>query len=139
MRGERGRVQIEIQLSPEREPLVQTLNLTSVPEPPPELVVVAGLVRAAIDTPTPAWPAAIPLADSVDTTLLHRALLAASARFAPIERQSVVAGDGVTKASFRFSGIRGSFELRMTRDPGTAHLTRVVLVPMNLEPPTLAD
>jgi CubicO group peptidase (beta-lactamase class C family) len=139
MRGERGRVQIEIQLSPEREPRVQTLNLTSVPEPPRELTTAAALIRAAIDTPTPAWPSAIPLTDTVDAALLHRALLAAAARFAPIERQAIVAGDGVKAASFRFSGSRGSFDLRMTRDPKDGRLTRVVLVPMNLEPPTLAD
>jgi hypothetical protein len=93
----------------------------------------------ALEAPTPAWPAAIPLADTVDGSLLHRALLAASARFAPIERQVVVAGDGVKTASFRFSGARGAFELRITRDPASGRLTRVVLVPMNLEPPTLAD
>ncbi|HKB28050.1 MAG TPA: serine hydrolase domain-containing protein [Candidatus Limnocylindrales bacterium] len=139
MRGERGRVQIEIQLSPEREPRVQTLNLTSVPEPPAALVEAATLVRAALDDVAPAWPSTIALADTVDRALLHRSVLAAAARFAPIERQEVVAGDGVKTASFRFSGARGKFELRMTLDPGTARLTRVVLVPMNLEPPTLAD
>ena len=139
MRGERGRVQLEIQLSPEREPRVQTLNVTSVPEPPPELADAATLVRAALDDPAPAWPAAVMLGDTVNPVAVRRALLAASARFAPIERTAVVAGDGVKAASFRFSGARGAFELRMTRDPETGRLSRVVLVPMNLEPPTFAD
>jgi CubicO group peptidase (beta-lactamase class C family) len=139
MRGERGRVQIEIQLSPEREPRVQTLNLTSVPEPPAALVEAAMLVRAALDDPAPVWPATIALEATVDATALRRALLAAAARFAPIERSVVVAGDGTKTGSFRFSGARGAFELRMTRDQDTGRLTRVVFVPKNLEPPTLAD
>ena len=139
MRGERGRVQIEIQLSPEPEPKVQTLNLTSVPEPPPELADAAALVRAALDAAAPAWPASIALDDAVDPVALRRALMAAAARFAPIERTAVVGGDGAKSASFRFTGSRGAFELRMTRDPETGRLTRAVLVPTNLEPPVLAD
>jgi CubicO group peptidase (beta-lactamase class C family) len=139
MRGERGRVQIEIQLSPEGEPRVQTLNLTSVPEPAPELASAAALVQAALETPSPLWPATLPLAAEVDQVALRRALLAAAARFTPIERTAVVAGDGAKTASFRFSGARGAFELRLTRDPDSGDLTRVVLVPMNLEPPALAD
>ena len=139
MLGERGRVQIEIQLSPEREPRVQTLNLTSVPEPSPELAAAADLVRAAIDSPAPTWPAAVPLGDTVDAALLQRALMAAAARYAPIERAAVVGGDGTKTASVRFASSRGAFELRMTRDPWMGRLTRVVLVPTNLEPPNLAD
>jgi hypothetical protein len=139
MRGERGRVQIEIQLSPEREPRVQTLNLTSVPEPPQELSDAAALVRETLDDAAPSWPATLRLSDAVDPAGVRRALMAAAARYAPIERTAVVAGDGAKTASFRCSGARGAFELRLTRDPATGAFTRVVFVPVNLEPPTLAD
>ena len=41
MRGERGRVKVELLLDPERRPRVQALKLTSVPEPPAALAAFA--------------------------------------------------------------------------------------------------
>ena len=41
LRGERGRVRVEILMSPERPPRVQGLTITSVPEPPPQLADIA--------------------------------------------------------------------------------------------------
>ena len=36
MRGERGRLKVEIELTPQRPPLIQTLELTAVPDTPPQ-------------------------------------------------------------------------------------------------------
>jgi hypothetical protein len=85
------------------------------------------------------FPGSVALADEVDRSALRRAFLATAARFAPIDRSSVVAGDGEETASFRLVGDRGAVELRLTRNQETNRLTKVVFVPVNLEPPYLAD
>ena len=57
LRGERGRVRVEILMSPERPPRVQGLTIISVPEPPPQLADIARRLAASLGTPGPAWPA----------------------------------------------------------------------------------
>ena len=144
MAGELGRVQVEIQLSPEREPRVQSLNLTSVPEPSAALAATAAPIVEALrrgweGEAMPTWPASVALADEVDPAPVRRAFAAAAARFSPIGRATVVGGDGKRTASYRLSGERGAFELRVTWDPDAGRATRIVFVPVNLEPPILAD
>jgi len=68
LRGSGGRLRIEIALTPEARPRVQTLDLRFVAHPSPRLAAaVAGIVAGLSATP-PAWPAAVALADGVDVT-----------------------------------------------------------------------
>jgi len=138
LRGERGRVKVEIQLTPELPPRVQTFTVRSVPEPPKALADAAeqivGAVAAA-DGGAPAWPDEVRLGPKVDQAKLARALRAAEARFGPIRLGKVVAGDGERTATFRVACARGSLDLALERDPGDGVLTSVALVPSTLEPP----
>lgn len=67
---ERGRLDLELKLSPEAAPRVQWLTVTPVPHAPERLVAIAREMVAA----APELPAGVPLADDVDTETLCRAL-----------------------------------------------------------------
>jgi CubicO group peptidase (beta-lactamase class C family) len=142
MRGERGRVKVEIQLSPEKGPLVQTLNLTSVPEPSPELrraaeEIVAALVAS--DGGSPRWPESLPIGPDVDRAALDRACRATEARFGAVKLGPPIAGDGVRTATFRLECARGKVDLRLERNPEDGLLTAVGLVPVPFAAPLFAD
>jgi len=142
MRGERGRVKVEIQLSPEKEPLVQTLNLTSVPEPTPELKAAAEQIVAALagsDGGSPRWPKALALGPDVDRDALDRACRATEARFGTVRLGPPIAGDGVKTATFRLECARGKVDLRLERNPEDGVLTAVGLVPVPFAAPLYAD
>jgi hypothetical protein len=141
MRGERGRVKVEIQLSPEKVPLVQTLNLTSVPEPTQELQraaeqVVAALARS--DGASPRWPASLAVGPDVDREALDRACRATEARFGSVKLGPPIAGDGVKTATFRLECARGKVDLRLERNPEDGVLTAVALVPVPFAAPLFA-
>jgi len=142
MRGERGRVKVEIQLSPEKEPLVQTLNLTSVPEPTPELQRAAEQIVAALagsDGSSPRWPESLAVGPDVDRDALDRACRATEARFGTVRLGLPIAGDGVKTATFRLECARGKVDLRLERNPEDGVLTAVGLVPVPFAAPLFAD
>lgn len=136
LRGERGRVKVEILLSPELPPLVQSLNVTSVPEPPPPLRAAAERLVAALssDGSAPKWPCDLDLAPSVDASALGRALRAAEARYGSVRLGPVVAGDGIGAATFRLECSRSAMELGLERDALTGALTSVKLTPVRMAP-----
>jgi CubicO group peptidase (beta-lactamase class C family) len=137
LRGERGRVKAEIVLSPELPPRVQTLSLTSVPEPPPELRAAAERLVAALDVAdgsAPVWPAELALDASLDPSMLARSLRATEARFGTVRLGRVVAGDGERQATFRLDCTMGHIDLELERDPASGRLTRVRLRPERLAP-----
>ena len=139
MKGQRGRVRMEILLDPERPPRVQGLTFTSVPEPPERLTAFATQLAGLLATPAPAWPEEIPLAASVDRATIERGLRAAEALFGPVEIGPVVAGDGERTATWRVSGERGHLTLELAVEAADGPLTKVALVPEALEPPVYAD
>jgi CubicO group peptidase (beta-lactamase class C family) len=138
LRGERGRVKAEVLLSPELPPLVQTLNLTSVPEPPEPLRAtaarVADVLAADGSDAAPAWPTDLPLAPSIDAAALARAMRAAEARFGTVKLGPAIAGDGLRAATFRLECSRGSLDLALERDDETGALTSVKLTPIRMAP-----
>ena len=134
-----GRVRVEIRLSPEAPPRVQTLNVLSVPQPADALAEIAGLVVAAINASQPALPASLDLASAIDATAVDHALRIAGARYAPITLGPAVAGDGAASATWRLKGSRGELELSVSRDAATGQVTTLALRP-RLEPsPQHAD
>jgi hypothetical protein len=137
LRGERGRVRVEILLSPELPPRVQTLSLTSVPEPPRKLRAAADRIVAALevaDGAAPVWPDELALDPSLDAADLGRALRATEARFGTVRIASVIAGDGERQATFRLECTRGHLDLEIERDPASGRLTKVRLRPERLGP-----
>jgi hypothetical protein len=134
-----GRVRVEIRLSPEAPPRVQTFNVVSVPEPAGPLAEIAGLVVAAVNAPEPVVPASLDLGSAVDPTGLVQALRIAGARYAPITLGPAVAGDGAASATWRLTGDRGALELSASRDAETGQVTALTLRPRQEPPPEHAD
>lgn len=138
-----GRVRVEILLSPRVAPLLQVLNLTSVPEPSPALRTAAERIVEAIQPPAagrPAsidWPAGLAVGSSVDLEPVVRSMRAAEARFAPLRLGPAIGGDGEEKATFRLTGERGQLDLSLALDPDDGCLTSVILAPIRLVPPEL--
>ena len=137
--GDRGgRVRVEIQMSPERPPRVQWLELTSVPDPPPRLARLAERVVAILVEPDPVWPSDIGLGDLVDRDRLGRELAATAALFGPLGLGPAIAGDGRASASWCLGGSRGAVTLSLSIDPEGA-VTVASLVPAGLTSPVEAD
>jgi hypothetical protein len=139
--GERGgRVRVEILLSPEAEPKVQTLSVTSVPEPPAELRGAAEAIAGALATPgaqpmSITWPAGVTTTKDVDLEHVLRAMRATEARYGPVRLGACTAGDGETKATFRLESDRGLLDLALEREADGKALTSISIVPARLEAP----
>ena len=133
--GERGRVQIEILLSPERPPRVQQFEMTSVPEPPDALVAIAERVAALLAWPGPSWPDDLALAGAIDRSSLDRELRAAEALFGPVALGPVMSGNGGTEAAWRLRGERGDVTLSVEIDPADGTVHAVSLIPVTLASP----
>jgi CubicO group peptidase (beta-lactamase class C family) len=140
LRGARGgRVRVEILLTPEASPRVQTFAITSVPEPPDALAHVAAELVATINAfaePGRAdWPEGVAVGPDVDLAAVRRQLRAAEARFGPVELGPAIDGDGEGKATYRLNGARGHLELALTYDAGAGCVAAISLVPVKLLPP----
>lgn len=141
MAGERGRVRVEILLTPELPPRVQTFAVTSVPEPPAPLQLAASRIVAALahadGRPAIDWPPDVPIGAGFDLDAARRALGATAARFAPIWLGPAIAGDGERKATFRINSDRGNLDLALVLDPELGCVTSVSIVPVRKVPPEL--
>ncbi len=142
LRGDRGRVRLEILLNPERPPRVQKLAIQSVPEPSPDLTAIAERVVAELAGPGAAWPPDVDLTETLDRTALDRTVRAAEASWGPVTLGPVVAGDGRTTARWRLPGPHGDLELEIALDTdGEAvidRVARVVLTPRPIHLPITA-
>ncbi|MCI0584967.1 MAG: beta-lactamase family protein [Chloroflexi bacterium] len=137
-----GRVRVDIRLSPEARPRVQTLALTVVHEPSAALVAAATAVVAAANAGDPAIPDALELGPAVDPVALARVLRIVAARYAPLELGPAVRGDGTTTATWRVRGRRDDravLNLEIERDDATGNVTRLTLVPRPPAMPAHAD
>ena len=67
MRGERGAVQAEIRLTPERRPRVQSLVLAVPPAPDSALAQILASLVSLLNDGTGGWPASLPVSATVDT------------------------------------------------------------------------
>jgi len=142
LRGERGRVRIEMILDPESPPRVQWLEVTSVPEPSPRLAGIAARLVALIAARGATWPDGVELAAAVDRPAVERALRAAEAGFAPVELGPVLEGDGEKTATWRLvSGRDGQRRLRLELavEGPDGPVTKVAIRPETLEPPAEQD
>jgi CubicO group peptidase (beta-lactamase class C family) len=139
MVGERGRVKVEILLSPERPPRVQALTLMSVPDPSPALAAIADRLAALLGTPGPSWPSDVPLAASADRPAIERGLRAAEARFGPVALGLPTAGDGEKSASWRLSGDRGDLTLAIELDAPGGAVEKATFIPASMAAPVLDD
>ena len=141
--GERGRVRVEILLSPELPPRLQTFAVTSVPEPPEAVRAAAARIVAALDAPVGRgpiaidWPADLPVGEDFDVGAAVRAMRATEARLAPVSLGPPSAGDGESKATFRLDSPRGRGELVLELDAKRGCVSSLSLVPAKLVSPDL--
>ena len=106
LRGPGGRVRVDIRLTPQRPPLVQTLVVTAVPAPSAALRRAVAAVRWALNSALPQIPPLLALAPEVDRTALTRLLQAGAAWAGHVEEAEVLGGDGLTETTVRFAGRR---------------------------------
>jgi hypothetical protein len=142
LRGDRGRVRVDILLSPEMPPKIQTFSLTSVPEPPEQLRRAAERLVATLGAPATGpvaidWPNELAVSANVDVGQVVRSMRATEARFAPLSIGQVVESDGEKKATFRLAGPRGRDDLALTLDPEAGCLDAVSLTPVRHAPPVI--
>jgi hypothetical protein len=140
LRGERGRVRVDMILDPETPPRVQWLEVASVPEPSPELAAMAARIVELLAAPGAAWPDDLELAEQVDRAAVERAVRAAEAGFGPVELGQVLESDGEKSATWSLLGDRGGkLRLELATEGRSGPLTKVVLRPVTLEPPVEPD
>ena len=102
--GDRGAAQVEIRLSPERDPLVQSLILAVPPAAGSPLRLLLDQIIALMNDGTAAWPASVPAAPALDRTLLMRRLRAAAAWAGTCRAGAFRAGDGETSVTAELDG-----------------------------------
>ena len=114
MQGPGGRVRLDILLTPQRPPRVQTLIVTPAPQPSARLLEVAELVVAELARPCPQWPPGVATSRGVDPATLARLLQVAAAWAGACDIVAVTGGDGGDVAIFRLAGERGELGLTLT-------------------------
>jgi hypothetical protein len=102
---------VQIRLTPQVPPLVQSLILTPVPDPAPRLRELAAAVVAGINAEPPGWPADLPVPDGCDPPSLTRLVRMAAGWAGPCSVGEVLAGDGEREATVRLSGTRAGLIL----------------------------
>lgn len=129
LRGRRGRVRVEIRLTPERPPRVQTLAVTAVPDPAPRHRRIADRVAELLGHPDPRWPGDLPLAPPLTPADLERQLQVGGAWAGASVVEGAIAGDGRRESTFRLDGGRLALQLTLTADPVTGTVIALTLTP----------
>jgi len=117
LRGERGVVQAEIRLTPERRPRVQSLALAVPPAPDSALGhMLESIINLLNDPPHDRRPA-LPASGSVDATLLLRQLRVAAAWAGRCRPGAYVSGNGETRSTVELDGETARLILGVVVDP----------------------
>jgi len=115
--GERGTVQAQIQLNPERPPRVQSLTLAVPPAAGSALRTVLDAVVDWMNGDGRGWPSSIPVADGVDAGLLARRLRMAAVWAGPGRVGAFKAGDGTASVAAELVGQHATITLALVIDP----------------------
>ena len=136
LRCERGRAELELLVTPEPEPRIQTFRVTGVADPEAALVGAAERILAMSREPVSAWPADLAAAGALDTAAVERAMRAGGARFGTLRLGLPVAGDGRTTATWELETERGRATLRVSLDEASGAVSVAeLLVPTLSMPP----
>jgi hypothetical protein len=135
LRGERGRVRVEILLGPELPPRVQKLTVTSVPEADTSLQAIGELLAGLLRQTGPSLPPSLRLASPADVPAIELALRAAEARFGPVTLGERTAGDGVKTGTWPLTGERGELDLELELATPGGPVLKIALVPRMMSPP----
>jgi CubicO group peptidase (beta-lactamase class C family) len=133
LRGERGETQVEIQLTPENPPRVQSLALTVPPAADSPLwrqtQALIDLLNASLTDGVRPWPAELPVSGLVDTGLLLRQLRMASAWAGPCRPGAFCGGNGQTSTVVQLDGEYAGLTLAVELDAGQKLLRRAEISP----------
>ena len=127
--GERGVVQAQIQLNPERPPRVQSLALAVPPAPGSPLRDTMDAVLAWLNGPDRGWPPYIAVADTVDTGLLARRFGMAAAWAGECRLGAFKAGDGAASVAVELVGAHATLTLTLVVDPAEGLLRQADIIP----------
>jgi serine-type D-Ala-D-Ala carboxypeptidase/endopeptidase len=129
LRGERGVVQAEIRLTPERHPRVQSLTVAVPPAPESPLARALAALVSLLNEGAPGWPSALPASPAVDTGLLLRQFRMAAAWAGPCRPGAFRAGNGETAVTVELDGETARLILAVVADPaGHLHQADLRLV-----------
>lgn len=133
LRGERGETQVEILLTPENPPRVQSLTLTVPPAADSALwrqtQALIDLLNSSLSGGVPPWPAELAVSGLVDTGLLLRQLRMASAWAGPCRPGTFCGGNGQTSTVVQLDGEHAGLTLTVELDPGQKMLRRAEIIP----------
>jgi CubicO group peptidase (beta-lactamase class C family) len=127
--GERGVVQVQIQLNPERPPRVQSLTLAVPPAPGSALAGTLEAVVAWLNGTGRDWPEAVPVAGSIDVGLLSRRLRMAAVWAGRCRLGAYRAGDGAGSVTVELPGEHATLTLMLGVDPSTGLLRQADIAP----------
>ena len=133
LRGEHGDTQVEILLTPENPPRVQSLTLTVPPAGDSPLwrqtQAIIDLLNSSLDADVRSWPAELPVSGLVDTGLLLRQLRMASAWAGPCQPGAFCGGNGQTSTVVELDGEYAGLTLAVELEPGQPALRRAEISP----------
>jgi CubicO group peptidase (beta-lactamase class C family) len=127
--GERGVVQVQIQLSPELPPRVQSVMMAVPPAPGSPLAGTLDDVLAWLNGTDRDWPPSIPADATVDTHLLARRLRMAGAWAGRCRLGAYKTGDGVASAGVELVGEHATLVLTLLVDPASGLLRQADIAP----------
>jgi CubicO group peptidase (beta-lactamase class C family) len=127
--GDRGVVQVQIQLTPERPPRVQSLGLAVPPAADSPLGDTLDAVVAWLNGTDRDWPASIPVVAAVDTGPLARRLRMAAVWAGECHVGACRAGDGFASVAVELTGVHGTLTLALVIDPDTRLLQLADVTP----------
>ncbi len=127
--GERGAVQAQIQLTPERPPRVQSLSLAVPPAAGCPLGRTLAAVLTWLNGTDRDWPEAIPVAETVDTGLLARRLRMAAVWAGPCRLGAYRTGDGAASVAVELVGEHATLTLTLIVDPSSGLLRQADILP----------
>jgi len=122
--GERGTVQAQIQLSPEREPRVMSLTLAVPPAPNSALARTLDAVVEWLNDPAQDWPDEVPVAPSADAGLIARRLRMAAVWAGKCAVGACQAGSGTASVTVELVGEHAPVTLALLVNRATGELRR---------------
>jgi CubicO group peptidase (beta-lactamase class C family) len=138
MRGPGGRLRLDIRMTPQRPPLLQSLTVVPVPEPSADLRRAVTMLRWSLNSTLAAVPPLLAFTEKVDRGALQRLLQAGAAWAGAVTIGDVVGGDGVTDTLVRLHGTRRDLlvgvRLATSEPPGPGGAPRVSAVSLRPAP-----
>jgi serine-type D-Ala-D-Ala carboxypeptidase/endopeptidase len=127
--GDKGVVQAQIQLNPERPARVQSLAVAVPPAAGTPLGRTLDAVLAWLNRNDPGWPPSIPVAGTVDAGLLGRRLRMAAAWAGECRLGAFKAGDGIASVTVELAGEHAALTLALVVDPALGLLRQADIAP----------